>query len=59
MMEQKEYVKRFSEEYSKLYKEKTCEEIFEKLYYYVKLHNFKDRLHNIRRAVKRLFKRKK
>ena len=49
----------FKKEYFILRVEEFCKEIFEKLYYYVKLHNFKDRLHNIRRAVKRLFKRKK
>ena len=59
MMEDKDYVKNFSKEYSKLYKEKSYDEIFEKMYYYVKLHNFKDKLHNIRRAIKRLLKSKK
>ena len=59
MMEDKAYVEKFSKEYSKLYKEKSYDEIFEKMYYYVKLHNFKDKLHNIRRAIKRLLKSKK
>ncbi len=58
MMEERMFVEKFAYEYSKLYKEKSYDQIFKKLYYYVKFHNFKDKLHNIRRAIKRSFKNK-
>lgn len=59
MMENRKYIGKFTLEYSRLYKEKSYNEIFIMLYYYTRKHKYKDKIHNIRRSVKKLFKRKK
>lgn len=56
MMEEKEFAQKFSEEYAKHYK-KTKEEVFNKLYFYIKKHKFyvflKDSTRNLRYFFKK------